>query len=116
MCQGIDLSGQVAVVTGGGRGIGRAIAQALADAGASVAVVATTEDELAETVRLIEDAGGRAAAYPADVTDQAVIEQVVTGVEQDFGPVDLLINSVGRWSLWERPVRQMPTIGGASLR
>ena len=99
MVQGIDLTGQVAIVTGGGRGIGRAVAQALAEAGASVAVVARTENELAETVRLIKEAGGSAAAYPADVTDQETVEQAVKGVEADFGPVDLLINSAGRWLL-----------------
>jgi NAD(P)-dependent dehydrogenase (short-subunit alcohol dehydrogenase family) len=93
--EGIDLAGQVAIVTGGGRGIGRAIAQALAEAGAAVAVVSRTESELAETVRLIEEAGGRAVAYPADVTDQAAIEQVVAEVERTLGPIDLLVNNAG---------------------
>ena len=56
----IDLSGKVALVTGGGAGLGRAFAQALADAGASVAVTARSEDQIAETAKLIEDNGGRA--------------------------------------------------------
>ena len=105
MCQGIDLTGQVAIVTGGGRGIGRAIALALAEAGASVAVVARTENQLAETVRLIEEAGGSAAAYPADVTDEGAIEKVVADVEQQVGPVDLLVSNAGHGGqiapLWE---------------
>lgn len=95
MVQGIDLTGQVAIVTGGGRGIGRAIAKALATAGASVAVVARTECELAETVRLIEEAGGRATAYPADVTDQKAMERVVAEVEKELGPVGLLVSNAG---------------------
>ncbi len=93
--QEIDLNGQVAIVTGGGRGIGRAIAQGLASAGAQVAVVARTAEQLDETVALIEEAGGRAASFPADVTDQQAIERTVAQVEEQLGPVDLLINNAG---------------------
>jgi NAD(P)-dependent dehydrogenase (short-subunit alcohol dehydrogenase family) len=100
MVQGIDLTGQVAIVTGGGRGIGRAIALALAEAGAEVGVVSRTESELGETVRLIEEAGGGAAAYPADVTDRVAVERVVNDVEEDLGPIDLLINGAGQWLLF----------------
>jgi len=91
----IDLRGQIAIVTGGGRGIGRAIALALAKAGAAVAVVARTESQLAETVALIEQAGGRAIAFPADVTNQHAIEDALAQVEQKLGVVDLLINNAG---------------------
>jgi NAD(P)-dependent dehydrogenase (short-subunit alcohol dehydrogenase family) len=91
----IDLTGEVAIVTGGGRGIGRAMAVALAQADAAVAVVARTADQLAETVALVEEAGGRAVAFPADVTDRVAIEGVVTQVEGQLGPVDLLINNAG---------------------
>jgi NAD(P)-dependent dehydrogenase (short-subunit alcohol dehydrogenase family) len=91
----IDLTGQVAIVTGGGRGIGRAMALALAKAGAAVAVVARTEEQLAETVALIEQAGGRAIAITADVTDPQAVEQMVREVEQQLGPVDLLVNNAG---------------------
>lgn len=93
--QGIDLSGQVAIVTGGGRGIGRAIALALAKAGMAVAVVARTEEQISETVDLIVEAGGSAIAFPADVTDQQAIELLVAQVEQQMGPVDLLVNNAG---------------------
>lgn len=87
------LDGQVAVVTGGGRGIGRAIAAALAEAGAAVAVLARSEDELAETVRLIEDAGGRAVAVVADVSDRRAVEEATARTERELGPVDLLVNN-----------------------
>ena len=66
--QAIDLSGQVAIVTGGGRGIGWAMVLALARAGAAVAVVARTEGQIDETVALVQEAGGQAIALPADVT------------------------------------------------
>src|SRR5437899_9934647 len=81
-----------AVVTGGGRGIGRAIAQALARDGAAVAVVARTSSELDETVRLIAAAGGVARAWVADVT---YVRQIVREIEQQIGPIDLLVNNAG---------------------
>ena len=91
----INLSGQVAVVTGGGRGIGRAISLGLAKAGAKVAVAARSEDQLAETVALIEEAGGCAMAVPTDVSDREAVESLVTETEQHLGPVDLLVNNAG---------------------
>ena len=97
--QEVDLGGQVAIVTGGGRGIGRAVAQALGKAGADVAVVARSADELAETVALIEGAGGRGIAVTADVTDQQAVEKMADEVERQLGSVDLLINNAGRWLL-----------------
>ena len=72
--EAINLAGQVAIVTGGGRGIGRAIAMGLAKAGASVAVVARSEDQLAETVRQITQLGSRAISVTADVSDPGAVE------------------------------------------
>jgi NAD(P)-dependent dehydrogenase (short-subunit alcohol dehydrogenase family) len=90
-----DLGGEVALVTGGGRGIGRAIALSLAKSGAGVAVVARSEDELAETVALIKEGGGSAVMFPADVTDWDAVEQLVKEIERRLGPIGLLINNAG---------------------
>lgn len=92
---GIDLSGQVALVTGGGRGIGRAVAVGLANAGASVAVAARTQRQVDETVRLARKEGGLAAAFRADVSDPASVELLVRDVTACLGPVDLLVNNAG---------------------
>ena len=91
----INLTGQVALVTGGGRGLGRAFALALAAAGAQVAVMARTAAQVAETVQLIERAGGCALAIPGDVSVLAQVAHVVTTTEQQLGPVDLLVNNAG---------------------
>ncbi|HTB39917.1 MAG TPA: SDR family oxidoreductase [Reyranella sp.] len=86
---------KVAVVTGGGRGLGRAFAQALAAADYAIAVVARTKAELAETVALIEGSGGRAIAFPADVTDRTAIDHAFADIERALGPVELLVNNAG---------------------
>ncbi len=90
-----DLDGQVAIVTGGGRGIGRAIALGLAKAGCSVAVVARSEDQLAETVKEIAELGSRAISVIADVSDPGAVERMVLEVEKSLGSVDLLVNNAG---------------------
>jgi NAD(P)-dependent dehydrogenase (short-subunit alcohol dehydrogenase family) len=91
--QQIDLNAQVALVTGGGRGIGRAIAVELAKAGAAIAVGARSADQLTETVVLIKNAGGRAIPLTVDVTDQCAVKNAVMATEQQLGPVDLLVNN-----------------------
>ena len=91
--QKISLKGQVAVVTGGGRGIGRAIAQALAAAGASVAVLARSADELAQTVKLIMSAGGLAHAFRIDVTESGAVQHTFVEIERTLGSVEVLVNN-----------------------
>lgn len=89
----IALAGQVALITGGGRGIGRATALALSRAGVKIAVAARSRDELDETVRLVQQQGGQAIAFALDVTDQAAIERVVGETIRQLGPIDLLMNN-----------------------
>jgi NAD(P)-dependent dehydrogenase (short-subunit alcohol dehydrogenase family) len=99
------LSNRVALVTGGGRGIGRAIAERLARDGARVAVMSRTADELESTVRLIDDAGGSAMAVRADVCDYDAVKRACADVTMAFGPIEILINNAGAGGaigpLWE---------------
>src|SRR5512135_212405 len=90
-----DLHGQVALITGGGRGLGRAFAQALAAAGAAVVITARSPDQVQETAQLIMATGGQALAIPGDVTDTATVAQVVHAATQHFGAIDILINNAG---------------------
>ena len=90
-----DLSGRVALVTGGGSGIGRAVAQALAGAGASVVVLGRRPDPLAENVAVITDSGGRAAAAPADLARLGGLPAVAEEAAAPFGPPDILVNAAG---------------------
>jgi NAD(P)-dependent dehydrogenase (short-subunit alcohol dehydrogenase family) len=89
------LTGQVAIITGGGRGLGQAIAQTLAEAGATVVVAARSMGQLQETVALIERQGGRALAFEVDITNQGTVQRVMAEVEQMLGAVDLLVNNAG---------------------
>ena len=91
----VDLSGQVAIVTGAGRGLGRAFAIALAGAGAHVVVTARSEPEVVATGAEIRRLGGAATAIAADVTDRTAVDGLVAGIEQQVGPIDLLVNNAG---------------------
>jgi NAD(P)-dependent dehydrogenase (short-subunit alcohol dehydrogenase family) len=89
------LRGSVALVTGGGRGIGQVVATALAHAGARIALIARSPDELAATTQQIEAAGGTAAAVVADVTDAAGLAGAIAGLRDQLGPIDVLVNNAG---------------------
>jgi NAD(P)-dependent dehydrogenase (short-subunit alcohol dehydrogenase family) len=95
MAGGDYLSGTVAVVTGGGRGLGRAYAEALAGAGAIVAVAARTASQVEETAGRIAASGGRARAFSVDVTETDAVRRMVAEVERALGPISLLVNAAG---------------------
>jgi len=91
----MKLAGRVALVTGGGRGIGRCSALALAREGAVVAVTARSADQLDETAALVREAGGVALAAPADVSRREEVNAAVEQVVEAFGPIDILVNNAG---------------------
>ena len=90
-----DLAGQVAIVTGAARGLGRATAQTLAAAGAKVACVDVSQDTLADSVDAIRAAGGSAEPIDCDVTDSDRVAQVVTEVGGKWGGPQILVNNAG---------------------
>jgi len=91
-----ELKDRVALVTGGSRGIGKAIALAMADAGAAVAVNYRERGEEASAVAdAIRNGGGRAAAFGADVSLRAPVRNMVHEIEERLGPIDILVNNAG---------------------
>jgi 3-oxoacyl-[acyl-carrier protein] reductase len=89
-----ELAGRVAIVTGAGRNIGRAIALALVNAGAAVVVNArTSKQELERVAHEVEDAGGEALPFIADVTDRKAVQDMVEAAANRFGRIDILINN-----------------------
>jgi 3-oxoacyl-[acyl-carrier protein] reductase len=91
----VDLTGQTALVTGASRGIGKAIAQRLAAAGAKVACVARSADKLKETADAIAAAGGAAEVHPCDVTDSAAVAKLVESLHENWGRLDIVVNNAG---------------------
>ena len=90
-----DLTGKVAVVTGGNGGIGLGMARGLARAGANIAVVARNEEKSAQAVQSLRDMDVQARAFQADVTDADAVSDAVDAVTQAFGGIHILINNAG---------------------
>jgi 2-deoxy-D-gluconate 3-dehydrogenase len=90
-----DLSGKVAIVTGGNGGIGLGMARGLADAGADIAVVARNEAKSSAAVADLRDRGVRAMSVTADVTDKAAVAAMVDRTVREFGRIDILVNNAG---------------------
>ena len=91
----MKLSGKVALVTGAGRGIGRAIALGFAAQGASLALAARTPSELHETSRQITELGAESLVLPVDITDQSAVESMVSQTLERFTTIDILVNNAG---------------------
>src|SRR6195256_4444722 len=91
------LAGKVTVITGGGRGIGRAIALKFAGEGAATVVAARTESEIEAVAKEIRDAGGRAAAGPAELAREEQCRHLIGVAESQFGHVDILVNNAGEY-------------------
>ena len=108
MSKEYDLGGKVAIVTGAGRGIGKAIALCLAEAGADIVVAARTKSEIAETVKEIKKEGRKAFAVVTDVTKARPVENMVQKTLDKFGKLDVLVSNAGVFML--RPFVPMPGI------
>lgn len=91
----LDLTGRVAVVTGGGRGLGRAMALSLAEAGADIVATARTKEQVDETAELVRKIGRRCFSIQCDVTDSDAVSVMVWAAMDEFGRIDVLVNNAG---------------------
>ena len=91
----LELQGATAIVTGGSRGIGPYIAEALAGQGANVALVARSAAELEDNAKQLSESGARVLAFRADITSDRERRELVDAVERSLGPVDVLVNNAG---------------------
>ncbi|MGH2819435.1 MAG: SDR family NAD(P)-dependent oxidoreductase [Actinomycetota bacterium] len=115
----MDLSRKVALVTGGGRGLGRGMAGALAAAGATVVLSSRTEPEVVEAERAIEEGGGSAWALPWDLGDGATAPELVSRVVDRYGQIDVLVHAAGnqvRRPALELEAAQWDEVVGLHLR
>ena len=101
-----DLSGRVALVTGGSRGLGLEIAEGLGEAGAKIAVTARRQQWLTSAEETLARAGIEAMAPPCEIRDPAQVEELCQAVQRRFGAIDILVNNAG--VSWAAPVVDMP--------
>ncbi|MFF4648809.1 SDR family NAD(P)-dependent oxidoreductase [Streptomyces sp. NPDC001380] len=116
-----SLAGQVALVTGAGRGIGREVAVGLAAEGMAVGLMGRSRDRLVDTLKACVREGARGVVVSADVTRPAAVREAVRTVERDLGPVDLLVNNAGQVDgaevpLWETDPGQWWQVVETNLR
>ena len=104
----MDPKGKVVLVTGAGRGIGRAVAVAFGFEGAKVALVGRTKKYLTDVQKELKELGVSSAVLPGDVSDEGVVSRVVAAAEQQLGPVDVLVNNAGIYVA--APVERMDTL------
>jgi gluconate 5-dehydrogenase len=104
-----DLSGKIAIVSGGGSGIGRQMATGLAEAGADLVLCARKVERCEEAARELEGLGRRTLALACDVRDQEQVLAVVDRVRADFGRIDILVNNAG--TSWGAPAEDYPLEG-----
>ncbi|HZF14314.1 MAG TPA: SDR family oxidoreductase [Steroidobacteraceae bacterium] len=101
-----DLTGKVALVTGGSRGLGLQVAEALGELGATIAITARKPEELAAAAARLASAGVRCHSVTADLADFAVIPRLVDDVVSNAGPIDILVNNAG--TTWGAPAESHP--------
>ena len=114
------LENKVALITGSGRGIGRAMALLFAKEGAAVFLTARTESELASVAKEIKDQGGKAAYITADLTKARECEKVILEMHKEFGRVDILVNNAGHYGpvvpVEEYPLEEFERVINVHLR
>jgi len=104
----LRLDGKVAIMTGAGRGLGRVMAVALAEAGADIVAAARTQAQIDETAQLVRGTGRRCLAISTDVTDSAAVNALVEATIAEFGRIDVLVNNAGGASSgWNKPVEAL---------
>ncbi|HEY2420608.1 MAG TPA: SDR family NAD(P)-dependent oxidoreductase, partial [Neobacillus sp.] len=101
-----SLEGKTAIVTGGGRGLGKQIAEMFADAGANVVICSRHLDACQQVCERLEEKGVRSLAIQCDVTNQDDIHNVIDKTMKEFGQIDILVNNSG--TSWGAPALEMP--------
>lgn len=108
MLKEFSLEGKTALITGAGRGLGKAIALAFAEAGADIAAAARTASEIEETAREVRQMGRRCIVIPTDVTQEAQVKNMVQKTLAEFGKIDILVNNAGTELI--RPILPLPDL------